>query len=108
MTEDPCTIRVSDLLDLQQSIVDSGAAVAAAIIESLQDGKSILVVLDGLPGAPSSFFNAIIYDLLESNVSNRVADQVQFVTESKSIRLSLQRSLEAFNLEPGMVRTPAA
>ncbi len=105
---DEMHIRVSDVIDLAAGVVDSGRAVAQEVLAALATHARVVVVLDGLPGAPSSFFNVILHDLLEQFDPTSLTDRVVFQTSSKSVRFGLVRSLQAFKLPESIVSNSAA
>lgn len=90
-------IRALDYCPPEASPVESAQRLAQHVLECLQSGHSVVISMDGLLGASSSFFN-VIFATLRDSVGAKLTDErlsfaglgpTQALVESRSRRAVL-------------------
>jgi hypothetical protein len=88
-------IQALDYCPPEASPVDSAERLAQQVLESIRAGRSVVISMDGVLGASSSFFN-VIFAKLRDSVGNQVArEQLSFDGLGPTQRLVESRSRRA-------------
>lgn len=89
----PARVAAIDCMDAQGSIVDSGMLLADTVINAMKTHSIVVIDLNGLRGASSSYFNVFLGRLqeacglgcLERDISIEFANDVQKMTFDRSL-----------------------
>jgi hypothetical protein len=89
------TIKVlaTDYLDPDGSVVRSGVAVADAALKALEEHDAVVVSLEGLKGAASSYFNVFLRRIEEGCGLAEIGEHIRLEFDSKIQEMVFERSL---------------
>lgn len=87
------SISATDCLDPDGSVVRSGVAVADAALKALEENDVVIVSLQGLKGASSSYFNVFLRRIEEGCGLSEIGEHIQLEFDSKIQKMVFERSL---------------
>jgi len=90
------TVKASDFVNPNGSVVDCAQMVAAEVASALRSGDNVRVSVRGLRGVSSSFFNVILATVGDAIGSQLTDARFDVETETEVQKLVYRRSLEAF------------
>ena len=102
------TVRIiaTEYLDADGSVVRSGVAVADAALNALETSEVVIVSLEGLKGASSSYFNVFLRRIEEGCGLAEIREHIQLEFGSKIQEMIFERSFASRG--PRMPATHAA
>jgi hypothetical protein len=89
------TIRASDFCGPEEGAVDSGKRLARRILDALEDHARVLVAMDSVSGAGSSFSNVIFTDLAAKLGPAVARSRVEFTGMGRTQAVVASRSRDA-------------
>lgn len=85
------TIRATDFLRGDETIVVGAEKLADAVLCALNDGATVTISMEGARGVSSSFFNVILKRVADQ-IGPAAANSLCFVFDSEATRMVYERS----------------
>lgn len=96
MATEPITITAYDLINEDEDVLVSAKLIASRVIEHLKASRSVILDMEGVKGASSSFFNVLFIQVRDAAGPAALSDG-SFVVQSRvrPQQVVLERSLQA-------------
>ena len=93
------TINVTNIIRDHPQITDSAIVAARQVVEAIQQNQfPITISLQGVRGVPSSFFNALLFEIHQAaGLKHFQNNQIRFEFDAPSQEAIFNRSFKAFS-----------